>query len=179
MDAVGRLTPPLQVGERVSVRVAGTPPREVIGFVTDLGPESVGVVDRRGVEHALARPSVEALRRVAVSLGRDPARTPPALLDELAERAGASGQAWVRRLSDLLARRTPPASVPGWGAEASFGGVRARFEGEWVTLGGGGVDAWVDAAWWATRMGARSLQVRSADPDVVDAAAAAGFVRVR
>ena len=40
------------------------------------------------------------------------------------------------------------------------GGPRARFEGEWVTLPSAPEDVVVAAAWWATRMGARSVQVR-------------------
>ena len=37
---------------------------------------------------------------------------------------------------------------------------------------------WVDAAWWATRMGARSVQVRTSDPEVADALTEAGFQRL-
>ncbi len=55
--------------------------------------------------------------------------------------------------------------------------IPARFEGEWVTLGCAPVEVCVAAAWWATRMGARSIQVRCDDPTLTAALAAAGFTR--
>lgn len=169
---------PLSVGVRASLRVH-TPRgrREVIGFLTSLTADEVGIVDRRGIEHVLAKADVDAVRRVAVALGRRPESTPRDLLDALAERAGVQGACWVARISALLADRTPPASVPAWGEWAEFGGIRARFEGEWVTLPVGGLDTIVDAAWWATRMGARSVQVRAdaGDGPASDALTAAGF----
>lgn len=177
-DPITALTPPLAVGERLSVRVEDPAAREVIGFVTALDDRTLGVVDRRGVEHALPRAHVRGARRLAVSLGRRPEATPRDLLDALATRAGASGTPWVARLSDLLAGRTPPARVPAWGESAEVGGVRARFEGEWVTLAGGDEDAWVAAGWWATRMGARSIQVRTDGPGLGPALDAAGFARL-
>lgn len=168
----------LAVGTRVSVRAAGEPGRrEVIGFITARAPDALAVVDRHGTEHALARADVEAIRPIAVALGRRPEATPRDLLDALADRAGASGACWVARISALLAGRTPPASVPAWGAWADLDGVRARFEGEWVTLPSVPLPTLVDAAWWATRMGARSIQVRAHEEDqaAADALAAAGF----
>lgn len=178
-DLIAALTPPLRVGERVSLRVVDDGGRrEVMGFVTALDATSVGVVDRRGSEHTLPRTQVDAARRVAVALGRNPATTPRDLLDALAQRASASGQAWVVRISDLLAGRTPPVSVPPWGPDAEFDGVPARHEGEWVTLPGGTPATWVDAAWWATRMGARSVQVRTDDPPTAAALEASGFTRL-
>lgn len=163
------------VGERVSVRLDD---RELIGFVTRVDAAELGLVDRRGVEHEVGLPRVVAWRPVGVSLGRDPLAFPRPLLDGLAARAGASGTPWVCRISTLLAGRTPPASVPPRGEWADFDGVRARFEGEWVTLAGAsvGVAECVAAAWWATRMGARSIQVRG-EGSVPDALADAGFVR--
>ena len=175
MDALDRLSPPLRTGERVSLRLAGTPAREALGFVVEVGPDALALVDRRGAVTRHARADVQAARRGGVALGRDPLRTPQAELDALAARAGASGEAWVARLSDLLAGRTPPAEVPAWGGSAEFDGVRARHEGEWVTLADAGVDAAVAAGWWATRQGARSVQVRTDDPEVAAALAAAGF----
>lgn len=160
-DVVAALFPPLAVGERLSLRVrADTGFREVLGFVTSLSGESVGVVDRRGVDHLVPRCEIDAARRVAVALGRRPEATPRDLLDDLAERAGAPGDCWVARISSLLEGRTPPAAVPPWGEWAAFEGVRARFEGEWVTLPSAPSDVVMAAAWWATRMGARSVQVR-------------------
>jgi len=178
-DALARLDPPLRPGERVSVRVGEGPDRrEVLGYVTAVSAERVHLVDRRGRDHDLARADVSAARRVGVSLGRNPAAAPRALLDGLAARAGAVGTPWVARISDLLADRTPPAAVPPWGDEARFGGTTARAEGEWGTLGGGSADVWVDAAWWATRMGARSVQVRTDDPELEPTLRALGFVRL-
>lgn len=177
-DPITALTPALAVGERLSVRVEDPAAREVIGFVTTLTDATLGIVDRRGAEHVLPREHVRAARRVAVSLGRRPESTPRDLLDALATRAGASGTPWVARLSALLADRTPPARVPAWGEVADVGGVPARFEGEWVTLAGGDEDAWVAAGWWATRMGARSIQVRTDDPGIAAALDALGFTRL-
>lgn len=176
-DPVDALSPPLRVGERVSLRVAADDGvREVIGFVTALTPAQISLVDRRGTDHDLPRGAVVALRRVDVALGRRPDAAPRDLLDALASRAGVAGTPWVARISDLLAGRTPPAAVPARGEWATFDGVRARFEGEWVTLAAAPLSAVTDAAWWATRMGARSVQVRL--PGGVDAAAwaDAGFV---
>lgn len=174
MDALDRFTPALAVGQRVSLRVRD---RELIGFVTRLDADAVGVLDRRGSEHVVGRGDVVAARRVGVALGRDPLATPRSLLDALAARAGVAGDSWVCRISDLLAGRTPPASVAPWGEWASFDGVRARFEGEWVTLGAAPVDVVVAAAWWATRMGARSVQVRCDDASVCGPLVAVGFAR--
>lgn len=160
-DVVAALSPTLAVGERVSLLVAGEQgPAEVLGFVTALDAHAVGVVDRRGLEHLVPRERVRAIRRVAVALGRRPESAPRDLLDGLADRAGASGDCWVGRISTLLEGRTPPVSVPPWGEWATFGDARARFEGEWVTLSSAPEDVVVAAAWWATRMGARSVQVR-------------------
>ena len=175
-DTIASLSPPLALGERISLRVvdAGAQ-REVIGFVTALSDATCSVVDRRGTVHDLPRTSIDAARRVAVSLGRNPASTPLRLLDALASHAGAVGDPWVARISDLLAGRTPPVDVPAWGEEAEFDGVRARFEGEWVTLTDGAPHIWVGAAWWATRMGARSIQVRTTDPGIAAELTASGF----
>jgi len=171
-DVVASLSPPLAEGERVSI-LFGTDTgfQEVLGFVTALSDTTLTVVDRRGTEHPLDRARITAVRRVGVALGRRPDATPSDLLDGLAERAGVTGPCWVGRISALLAGRTPPATVPAWGEWAEIEGIRARFEGEWVTLPSAPDDVVVDAAWWATRMGARSIQVRGD-------AAPAGFVRL-
>ena len=179
IDVVATLQPPLGVGERVSLRVVEPDAaREVIGFVTALSDDRLGVVDRRGTGHDLARSGVAAIRRVGVALGRRPEATPRALLDALAERAGVSGVVWVARVSSLLEGRTPPAAVPPWGERADIDGVAARHEGEWVTLPSASLDTIVAAAWWATRMGARSVQVRAAAEADAGHLAAAGFTRL-
>lgn len=169
------LTPPLRVGERVGVLFTDTDGArtETLGYLTSLDADALALIDRHGVERRLAWGDVAALRRVPVARGRRPAATPRAVLDDLATRTGASGAAWVVRISDLLAGSTPPRDVAPWGTTASFGGVPARCEGEWVTLGGGTLADWEAAAWWATRMGARSLQLRLPAGD--NGPAAAGF----
>ncbi|WP_454227481.1 hypothetical protein [Propioniciclava flava] len=180
-DPVAALVPPLVVGERVSVLL--TPvngqPTEVLGFVTDLTDDLLTVLDRHGEAHEGRRREVAALRRVPLARGRRPQATPRDLLDALADRAQAPGAPWVTRITDLLTGQTPPASVPAWGPTASFGAVTARMEGEWVTVPGGDVTVWRAAAWWATRMGARSVQVRVPDDEashaVAQALLAAGF----
>lgn len=167
------------VGDRVSLHVVdATGARDVLGFVDAVDDERVEVLDRHGRGHAVRWSDVAAWRRIPVSRGRNPAATPRWLLDELAARAGAGGEPWVARISDVLAGQRPPAAFPAWGSEVQVGnGVRARFEGEWVTLADGDPDAWRAAAWWATRMGARSIQVRTGDPAVAEALLAAGFAR--
>lgn len=183
MDALERLSPAVRVGERVSLRVGD---REVIGFVTDADAATLALVDRRGLAHRVARSDVVAARRVGVALGRDPLAAPRSLLDGLAARAGLTGPPgatgpavligtpWVGRISTILQGRTPPAAVPPWGDWAEVDGVPARFEGEWVTLPWASEQACVAAAWWATRMGARSVQVRGYGP-LPAALAALGF----
>ncbi|QIK72838.1 hypothetical protein G7070_11835 [Propioniciclava coleopterorum] len=177
-EHLSALNPPLRIGERVGVLFTDTDGArtEALGFVTHVDADAVALVDRHGTERRLAWGDVEALRRVPISRGRRPDAAPRALLDDLADRTGAAGTPWVARISDLLAGRTPPEMVPAWGETAAFGGAAARFEGEWVTVAGGSPDDWVAAAWWATRMGARSVQVRL--PGADDAPAASGFLRV-
>ena len=169
------LTPPLRVGERVGVLFTDTDGvrTEMLGYVTHLDADALALIDRHGRERRLGWGDVAALRRVPVSRGRRPESAPRVLLDALADRAGATGTPWLARISDLLADRTPPAAVPAWGATAGFGATNARHEGEWVTVAGGTVDDWVAAAWWATRMGARSIQVRLPAGDT--SPAASGF----
>jgi hypothetical protein len=175
-DALDRLLPGLRIGERVSL-LASTDagPTEALGFVTELDAATLAVVDRHGTTHRLPRSGLRAGKRMGVALGRNPLTTPRALLDTLAARAGASGTPYLTRISDLLAGLEPPATVPPWGPVAEFGGAVARCEGEWVTLPGVGPDAARAAAWWATRMGARSIQVRTDDPALAARLTAAGF----
>lgn len=182
-DPVDRLAPRLRVGERVTLLVRlDEGPCDVLGFVTALDDTTLTIVDRRGTETTCARASVLAGKRVGVALGRDPRRAELAQLDAHAARAGASGTAYVARISDLLAGLPFPAAVPPRGEWAPAGGVRARWEGEWVTLEAGDpatvVDAARAAAWWATRSGARSVQVRTTDDESAHRLEAAGFARV-
>lgn len=172
------LTPPLRRGERVGMlfRDDDGARTEMLGYVTVLEADELAVIDRHGRERHLGWDAVEALRRVPVSRGRRPGSASRDLLDALAERAGAGGVAWVARISDLLAQEPPPEQVPAWGTTAVFGSSTAQHEGEWVTLAGGSAADWVAAAWWATRMGARSVQVRVRADDHTPGAS--GFIRL-
>ncbi len=175
-DGADRLLPGLRAGERVTLqaRVDGAD-TEVIGFVVALDDRTLGVQDRHGTTHTVPRDAVRAGRRLGISRGRDPLKTPRALLDALAERAGAPGTPYLARISDLLDGLEPPTDGPAWGATASFDGREARFENEWVTLADASLEAARAAAWWATRMGARSVQVRTDDPGLAAALLKAGF----
>lgn len=175
MDPLDRLSPPPDVGSRVSVAVAGTPMTEAIGFVTALSATSVAILDQHGVTHTVERSTLVGARLVPLARGRNPLHAPLDLLDALAHRVDASGQPHVIRISELLAGTSMPDALPGWGPVATIGGHAARVEGEWVTLGGGSPQVWVTAAWWATRMGARSVQVRTDDPATTRALRTAGF----
>ena len=85
---------------------------------------------------------------------------PPALAERIRE-AHARGEEFM--VSSWTGASTAPEHD---GALAEVDGVRARFEGEWVTLPTASDSTVVAAAWWATRMGARSVQVRGdAAPD--------------
>lgn len=176
MDATERLLPGLRVGERVTLQAsAGGEDCEVVGFVVALDEEALGIQDRHGTTHTIPRDALRAARRLGVSRGRDPLRTPTALLDSLAARAGVTGTPYLARISDQLDGLTPPTDGPAWGAAAAFDGHEARFEGEWVTLGDASPETARAAAWWATRMGARSIQVRTGDPQLAEALLKAGF----
>lgn len=178
-DAVDRLAPGLAVGERVTLVVGcGPAARDVIGFVTSLDPARMTVTDAAGRAHEFDRAAVTMGHRVGVSLGRNPARTPRTHLDALAAASHAPGEPYVARISDLLAGRPFPAEVPDRGEWACFDGVRARHDGEWVTLADASADVARAAAWWATRMGARSVQVRVTDPAGAADLLAAGFLRI-
>ena len=157
MDALARLRPPLATGERVTLRLAD-PTTDLIGFVVSVEP--LRVEDRHGRVHELGGRPVLAARRVGVSLGRDPASTPRDLLDDLARRAGLAGEPRVQRISDLLAGRTPPATVFDERGTWTDGIHRARVEGEWLSTDVTDPELLAALAWWATRQNARSVQVR-------------------
>ena len=129
MHADRLLIPPLLVGERVTLRLTD-PARDLIGFVTAVDP--LIVEDRHGGMHPILAGTVVAARRAGVSLGRDPHRTPRALLDDLADRAGvdvlhcpANFAPWhgrcarVLTLHDVMWRRVPDA-VPAALRAATF-----------------------------------------------------------
>lgn len=154
------LDPPPRLGERLSLRVLDEAGRatDLVGFVVALDPLTLETRD--GSVRPAAR--VSAARRVGVALGRDPQRTPRDLLDDLADRAGLTGGlVRVDRLSDLLAGLVAPPSVPSERGTWTDGTVRARVEGEWLTTDAEEPATLVRLAWWATRQGARSVQVRA------------------
>lgn len=157
MQADRLLIPPLRVGERVTLRLA-EPTRDLIGFVTALAP--LMIEDRHGRLHAIAPGTVQAMRRVGVSLGRDPRTASRQLLDDLAARAGLSGEPQLHRISDLLAGRTAPETVFTQRDEWADGPWRARVEGEWLTTNVTDPALLIALCWWATRQNARSVQVR-------------------
>lgn len=157
MDAIRRLNPPLRTGERVTLRVVD-PVRDLIGFVTCLAP--LTIEDRHGRLHQIADGTVQAARRVAPALGRDPASAPRELLDERADRAGIAGEPALHRISDLLAGLEAPAQVFAVRGTWVEGDRRARVEGEWLTTNVTDPDLLAALCWWATRQNARSVQVR-------------------
>lgn len=178
-DAVDRLLPHLAVGERVTLVVGqGGDARDVIGFVTELDADAMAVVDARGREHRFARAAVQLGKRVGVSLGRNPLRASRASLDADAAAIGAAGEPYVARISDLLAGLPFPVAVPPRAETALFGDATARVSGEWLTLSDADPEQVRAAAWWATRMGARSVQVRLTRRERVEALLAVGFVRL-
>ncbi len=159
------------VGSRVSLRreLVDGGQGDLVGFVLDADATGLVVRDRRGVVHTVAWPDVLALRAVGVARGRDPQRTPHAELDRLAVAAGVSGRPFVARLGDLLDGRDP-GTPPDWGAPPP---CRAHLDGEWVTAGA--CPDLLALAWWASHHGARSIQVRSSDPVMIDALRQLGF----
>lgn len=140
---------------------------ELVGWVQAVDAEGVQLLDRRGEEHHLSWEQITAWRSVGVPRGRDPLRTPTAELDQLGERAGVTGRKLVIRLSQLLDGREPLPSGSGAGVAVA---------GEWATISG--TTELLPAAWWAARADARSLQVRTDDPDRVAELIGLGFVEV-
>ncbi|MCC6496518.1 MAG: hypothetical protein IT193_09705 [Propionibacteriaceae bacterium] len=157
-------------GRRVSLRRvrADGEQGDLIGFVITASESGLRLRDRRGHDHQVAWPDVVALRSIGVARGRDPLRTPLAELDALAEAAGLTGRVFVARVADLVDRLVPPPLEPG-----SPPPQPAEVAGEWVTTGTA-ADL-TGLAWWAAHHDARSLQVRTADPEVVALLLAAGF----
>lgn len=162
---------PTVEGVRVTVRFAvpegGT--RDVVGFVTGSDDQTLTVLDRHGIEHTIVQDAIVAGHQVPVSRGRDPLRMDLDLLDGMAVRAGVSGRRFVIRLFDLLAGRPTLARV-----SAPAVGL---LDGEWVTTSPD--QDLVAVAWWAARSGVRSMQVRTDDPERIDALLAQGFAELR
>ena len=170
MNSLDREKPhrvPTRPGVRVTVRFTvpegGT--RDVVGYVLAADDRAMTVLDRRGAKHTIALAAVVAGHQVPVSRGRDPLRMPADLLDAMAERTGVHGRRFVIRLFDLLDGLEPPPSV--------VVPAVARTDGEWVTADP--TEPLEQVAWWATRSGARSMQVRTDDPAAIEALLARGF----
>ena len=140
-------------------------PRDVVGHIVAVDERTLTVLDRRGAEHTIVRADIVAGHRVPVSRGRDPLRMPTDLLDAMAERTGVRGRRFVIRLYDLLDGREPPATV--------VTPAIATTDGEWVTADPS--EPLEAVGWWATRSGARSMQVRTDDPAVAKRLLARGF----
>ncbi len=157
---------PTQVGVRVTVRFTvpgGT--RDVVGHIVSVDELTMTVLDRRGVEHTVVRGDIVAGHRVPVSRGRDPLRMPTDLLDAMAARTGLRGRRFVIRLFDLLDGLEPPTEV--------VVPEIATADGEWVTAAAS--EPLEAVAWWATRSGVRSMQVRTDDPAAIERLLARGF----
>ena len=142
--------------------------RDIVGFVLGSDVDTVTVLDRRGAEHVVPLADIVAGHEVPVSRGRDPRRMPTDLLDRMAERTGVAGRRLVIRVADLLEGLESPALV-----ETP---EIATVDGEWVTADPG--EPLVEVAWWAARQGARSMQVRTDDPDEVAGLLARGFTEL-
>jgi len=166
---------PPRPGERVSLRRVRPDGElgDLVGFVLSAGADGLRLRDRHGTVHTLTWPDVRALRAVGVARGRDPLRAGRADLDRLAAASGVAGRAFVARLSSLLDSRSP--TVPdAWDAPPP---CPATLSGEWVTTGSACADP-VALARWATQRDARSMQVRTDDPDAIEALRHLGFAEV-
>lgn len=148
------------------LRTSGGAQTELLGYVTRVDNDFVEVEDVHGLRHLVPANEVAAARKLGVSLGRDPMRANPAELDRLAG-AQASHARLVVRIARLLDGREPPSQLPfePSGRTARLGALSVYVDGEWATVTGPSAEPaqLISLAWWATRRGARSLQVRCAD----------------
>lgn len=155
-------------GHRVALlrRTPAGAQTELLGYVTRVDSDFVEVENVHGLRQLVPANEVAAARKLGVSLGRDPMRANPAELDRLAG-AHAVHARWVVRIARLLDGREPPSQLPfePTGTTARIAGSTVGVHGEWATITGTSAEAMelVQLAWWATRRGARSLQVRCAD----------------
>lgn len=156
-----------QLGSRVSLRyrIPGGV-SELVGWVAEASADQLVVVDRKGHPHRLTTADVLAGRQVGVPRGRDPRSADRAALDRIAAGHGLTGRCFVARLSDLLDAATPTSMD----APAPTG---LHVDGEWASTGSR-TDL-VGDCWWASRHDARSIQVRTDDPDEVQVLLGCGF----
>ncbi len=97
----------VQPHTRVSIAfVTEDGPGEAVGWVISGDSAALSLRTRSG-ERILPWSQVTSCRSVGVPRGRDPLRTPPSRLTELAEHAGFGGRKFVIRLSQLLDGRSP------------------------------------------------------------------------
>lgn len=167
-------TPLPQAGLRVSLRRvrADGAQGDLVGFLARADADAVVLRDRRGRLHTVPWTRVLAWRGIGVARGRDPSRTPVAVLDRLAAAAGVEGRIFVARLCDLLDGRAPvPLGPPGGPPPEP-----AALDGEWVTTGAAG--DLLAVAWWASHADARSIQVRTDDAGVASRLRALGFLEL-
>lgn len=155
-------------GRRVSLRrvLEDGAHGDLVGFV--LAADDVLILrDRRGRVHELPWDRVVAWREVGVARGRDPVRAPLAELDRMA--GGTTGRVFVARLSDLLDPRPAPLPM----AVDAPPPCPALLDDEWVTSAD--CEDPIALSWWATHRDARSLQLRTDDPEVADRLLELGF----
>jgi hypothetical protein len=151
----------VQPHTRVSIAfVTEDGPGEAVGWVTDNDSAVLSLRTRSG-ERLVPWSQVTNCRSVGVPRGRDPLRTPPSRMAELAEHADQSGRKFVIRLSQLLDGRSPVRP-----AEAVF------VDGEWGVCAAG--EDLLACAWGAAHADARNLLV-VADDQQAEQLMALGF----
>lgn len=154
----------VQPHTRVSIAfVTEDGPGEAVGWVISSDPQQLRLRTRSG-ERLLAWSQVTTCRSIGVPRGRDPLRTPPSRLDELAEHAGLSGRKFVIRLSQLLDGRDPVRPAE-----------QVWADGEWAVCVAG--EDLLAHAWAAAHADARNLLAVAGD-DQVAGLMALGFVEV-
>lgn len=87
MDALDRIRPPAMPGDRVVVRYRLPDGRatDVIGWLGSVGADQLSLRDQEGLQHIIGRGTIVAARRApAARGGRDPMRTSPAELEQIA-----------------------------------------------------------------------------------------------
>lgn len=145
----------VQPHTRVSIAfVTEDGPGEAVGWVISNDSTSLSLRTRSG-ERLLPWSQVTSCRSIGVPRGRDPRRTPPSQLAELAGHADQSGRKFVIRLSQLLDGRAPVRP-----AEDVF------VDGEWAVCAAG--EDVLARAWAAAHADARSLLVIATDDQATE-----------
>lgn len=145
----------VQPHTRVSIAfVTEDGPGEAVGWVISNDSTSLSLRTRSG-ERLLPWSQVTSCRPIGVPRGRDPLRTPPSQLAELARHAGLSGRKFIIRLSQLLDGRAPV---------RPSGDVFV--DGEWAVCAAG--EDVLARAWAAAHADARSLLVIATDDQATE-----------